>query len=54
MPGRTGSLAVGLDADLLVVDGDPLTDITALRDVRLVVSRGRKVVLAGASGDARP
>jgi imidazolonepropionase-like amidohydrolase len=54
LPGRTGRLAVGLDADLLVVDGDPLTDITALRDVRLVVSRGREAVFAGASGDARP
>jgi imidazolonepropionase-like amidohydrolase len=44
--GRTGRLAVGLDADLLAVDGDALTDITALRDVRLVVSRGRDVVAA--------
>jgi imidazolonepropionase-like amidohydrolase len=41
---RTGRLAVGLDADLLAVDGDPATDITALRDVRLVVSRGRTVI----------
>jgi imidazolonepropionase-like amidohydrolase len=44
---RTGRLAPGLDADLLVVDGDPLADITALRNVRLVVSRGREV--AGAA-----
>jgi imidazolonepropionase-like amidohydrolase len=40
---RTGRLATGLDADLLAVDGDPAADITALRDVRLVVSRGRAV-----------
>jgi imidazolonepropionase-like amidohydrolase len=38
---RTGRLRAGLDADLLAVDGDPLTDITALRAVRTVVSRGR-------------
>jgi imidazolonepropionase-like amidohydrolase len=42
--GRTGRLAAGLDADLLAVDGDPLADITALRHVRLVVTRGREVV----------
>jgi imidazolonepropionase-like amidohydrolase len=41
---RTGRLAVGLDADLLVVDGDAAADITALRAVRLVVCRGREVV----------
>ena len=39
---RTGRLVPGLDADLLAVAGDPLTEITALRDVRLVVSRGRE------------
>jgi imidazolonepropionase-like amidohydrolase len=44
---RTGRLAPGLDADLLAVGGDPLSDITALRDVRLVVSRGREVAAAG-------
>jgi imidazolonepropionase-like amidohydrolase len=38
---RTGRLAPGLDADLLLVDGDPVADITALRNLRLVVSRGR-------------
>jgi imidazolonepropionase-like amidohydrolase len=43
---RTGRLAAGLDADLLAVGGDPSTDLTALRDVRLVVSRGREVVSA--------
>ena len=45
---RTGRLAPGLDADLLMVDGDPLTDITALQRPRLVVSRGREVPLADA------
>ncbi|WP_309136848.1 amidohydrolase family protein [Streptomyces sp. CG 926] len=37
----TGRLAPGLRADLLVVDGDPLTDLAALRSVRLVVAGGR-------------
>ena len=40
---RTGRLRAGLDADLLLVNGDPTTDITAIRDVRTVVSRGRIV-----------
>jgi imidazolonepropionase-like amidohydrolase len=42
---RTGRLAAGLDADLLLVDGDPLTDVTALQRPRAVVSRGREVSL---------
>nr|WP_246214645.1 amidohydrolase family protein [Modestobacter muralis] len=40
---RTGRLRRGLDADLLLVHGDPMTDVTALRTVALVVSRGREV-----------
>jgi imidazolonepropionase-like amidohydrolase len=40
---RTGRLRVGLDADLLIVDGDATADTTALRRVRTVVSRGRIV-----------
>lgn len=40
---RTGRLRTGLDADLLIVDGDPTTDIMAVRNVRTVVSRGRVV-----------
>ncbi len=43
---RTGRLAAGLDADLLLVDGDPTADVTALQRVRAVVSRGREVVPA--------
>ena len=41
---RTGRLRRGLDADLLFVAGDPTTDITATRETRLVVSRGRRVM----------
>lgn len=36
-----GTVTVGKRADLLVVDGDPLADIKALRKIRLVISRGR-------------
>lgn len=37
----TGRLAPGYDADLIVVDGDPRTDIAALGKLRRVVARGR-------------
>lgn len=37
----TGHLSAGTDADLLVVGGDPRTELDALRDVRLVAARGR-------------
>ncbi len=36
----TGRLAPGLSADLLVVDGDPLADLAALRNILFVLSRG--------------
>ena len=48
LAGRTGRLAVGLDADLLIVDGDPLPDPTALQRPRVAVSRGREIDLAAA------
>jgi imidazolonepropionase-like amidohydrolase len=38
---RTGRLRAGLAADLILVDGDPAADVTALREVRAVVVRGR-------------
>ncbi|HEX9066500.1 MAG TPA: amidohydrolase family protein [Streptosporangiaceae bacterium] len=40
----TGALAAGLEADLLVVDGDPLADIADLGRLRRVVARGRDYV----------
>lgn len=45
---RTGRLAAGLDADLLLVDGHALTDVTVLQRPLLVLARGREV--AAASG----
>ena len=47
---RTGRLAAGLDADLLAIHGDASTDITVLRDVRLVVWRGSPVITAPPAG----
>ena len=48
MPGRVGTLEPGRLADVLVLDGDPLADISVLGDrgrLRAVVSRGRPVDL---------
>jgi imidazolonepropionase-like amidohydrolase len=41
---ETGRVAPGLAADLLAVGGDPLADIAALADVRLVLANGRIVL----------
>jgi imidazolonepropionase-like amidohydrolase len=38
---RTGRVAAGFEADLLVLDRDPLADIGAFQDVLLVMSDGR-------------
>lgn len=40
---RKGRLAPGFDADLLIVDGDPLTDAAAIHRIRAVYSQGRPV-----------
>jgi imidazolonepropionase-like amidohydrolase len=37
---RAGTIAVGKDADLVLVTGDPLRDITALRRIVSVIRRG--------------
>jgi len=37
---RAGTITIGKDADLVIVDGDPLRDISALRRVISVVRRG--------------
>jgi imidazolonepropionase-like amidohydrolase len=38
---RTGSIRAGLEADLVVVDRNPLEDANALRDVLFVMNNGR-------------
>lgn len=40
---ETGRLAPGYAADLIVVRGDPTTDLNALRDLELVLARGRRL-----------
>ncbi len=46
----TGRLAPGLDADLVVLDGDPAADPTAFARVRCTLRRGVVVYAAGACG----
>ena len=45
LAGETGRLADGWCADLLVVDGDLSSDITALGRLRAVLVRGRSAAL---------
>jgi imidazolonepropionase-like amidohydrolase len=40
---RTGTIAVGRDADLVATDGNLLDDITAVRRVRFVMKGGKVV-----------
>jgi imidazolonepropionase-like amidohydrolase len=56
MQDRVGTLVPGMEADLIAVDGNPVTDITALRRV-VFVMKGGKVYRNVASADnpaARP
>jgi imidazolonepropionase-like amidohydrolase len=39
--GRTGTLRPGMEADLIVVTGNPLDDVRTVQDVIVVVSNGR-------------
>ena len=40
MSDRIGSIAPGLEADIIALDGDPLKDITAVRRVVFVMKGG--------------
>ena len=40
---RTGSIAVGLEGDLLVVEGNPARNISDTRNIRYVISNGKLV-----------
>jgi imidazolonepropionase-like amidohydrolase len=44
LPGTIGTLAPGAFADLLVLDGDPLQDLSALEHVAMVIQSGSVVV----------
>jgi imidazolonepropionase-like amidohydrolase len=41
MAGKIGSLAEGMEADLVAVTGNPLDDITAVRRVVFVMKGGK-------------
>jgi imidazolonepropionase-like amidohydrolase len=52
MADEIGSVAPALEADIIALDGDPLTDITAVRRVVFVMKRG--VVYKNVARDAVP
>ena len=41
---RTGSIKAGMEADLLAIERDPTTDITAIQDVIVVINNGKIAV----------
>jgi imidazolonepropionase-like amidohydrolase len=41
LKGKTGAVEAGLEADLIVVEGNPLEEIRLIQDVLIVVSNGR-------------
>jgi imidazolonepropionase-like amidohydrolase len=45
---KLGSLEVGKEADVIVVDGDPLADLSALNNVQMTFIAGKKMIGVGA------
>jgi len=54
LEGRVGAIAPGLEADLIVLEHNPLDDIAVVQDVLMVVSDGRVVVQRGDWPGQRP
>ena len=54
LQGSLGTLAPGMEADLIALDGDPSRDITALRRVAFVMKGGRVVKNHAGTGNASP
>src|SRR5258706_3694788 len=52
LAGQIGSIAPGLQADIIALDGDPLKDITAVRRVAFVMKGG--IVYKNAARGAIP
>jgi imidazolonepropionase-like amidohydrolase len=38
---KTGSIAIGKNADIIIVDGNPLTNISDIRNVKVVIKAGK-------------
>lgn len=53
MSDRIGTIAPGMLADLVAVDGDPTREITAIERVRMVIKDGRLVAGVAAAGVPR-
>ena len=43
LAGEIGTIEPGKSADIIAVDGDPLTDVTVLKSVDFVMARGEVV-----------
>jgi imidazolonepropionase-like amidohydrolase len=54
LTGKTGTVSVGLDADLIVLERNPLDDIGVVQDVLLVVNDGKIVAQRGDWPGQRP